>query len=45
MYGFQKLIGKKNPDKGAYFHELFLRGKPGLAQGKFALRFLLRIPF
>merc|ERR1711862_280043 len=33
MYGFQKIIGKRNVDKGAYFHELFLRSRPGLAKG------------
>ena len=38
MYGFQKLIRKDNPDRGAYFHELFLRGRPGLAQGILRLK-------
>ena len=33
IYGFQKLINKENPDRGAYFHELFLRGRLGLARG------------
>ena len=37
MYGFQKIIGKKNRDKGAYFHELFLRGRPGLSRGMLRL--------
>ena len=38
MYGFQKIIGKKNRDKGAFFHELFLRGRPGLSRGILRLR-------
>lgn len=29
IYGFQRLT--KGPDKNGYYHELFLRGKPGLA--------------
>ena len=33
MYGFQKITSKKNPDKDSYFHELFLRGRPGLSRG------------
>ena len=33
MYGFQKISSKKNPDRDAYFHELFLRGRPGLSRG------------
>ena len=33
MYGFHKIKGKNNVDKGAYFHELFLRGRPGLCLG------------
>jgi len=32
MYGFKKVTGKKNSDRGAYFHELFLRGRPGLSR-------------
>lgn len=30
IYGFQRLT-KTGVDKGGYYHELFLRGKPGLA--------------
>lgn len=30
QYGFQKIAGLDNGDKGAFFHELFLRGRPGL---------------
>ena len=33
MYGFQRIVGKNNRDNGAYFHELFLRGRPGLSKG------------
>ena len=33
MYGFQKLTGEGKRDRGAYFHELFLRGRVGLAKG------------
>jgi len=33
MYGFHKMKNKYNVDKGAYLHELFLRGRPGLAYG------------
>ena len=33
MYGFQKLTRKDNQDRGAYFHELFLRSRPGLSRG------------
>jgi len=33
MYGFHKLIWSKNVDKGAFFHELFLRERSGLAKG------------
>ena len=33
MYGFRKMKNKYNVDKGAYVHELFLRGRPGLASG------------
>lgn len=33
MYGFHKIKGKSNVDKGAYFNELFLRGRPGLCHG------------
>ena len=33
MYGFQKITSKKNPDRNSYFHELFLRGRPGLSRG------------
>jgi HSF-type DNA-binding len=30
LYGFKRLT--KGPDKGGYYHELFLRGRPDLAQ-------------
>lgn len=30
LYGFQKIVNFDNEDIGAYFHELFLRGRPGL---------------
>lgn len=30
LYGFVRLLGK-GPDKGGYFHEMFLRGKPNLS--------------
>ena len=30
LYGFKKLTA--GPDKGAYYHELFLRGKPSLSR-------------
>ena len=33
MYGFHKIKGKSNVDRGAYFHELFLRSRPGLSHG------------
>ena len=33
MYGFHKIKNKYNVDKGCFFHELFLRGRPGLACG------------
>lgn len=33
MYGFHKIKNKYNADKGGYIHELFLRGRPGLACG------------
>ena len=33
MYDFRKITSKKNSDRGAYFHELFLRGRPGLSRG------------
>jgi HSF-type DNA-binding len=32
MYGFLKLTGDFNADKGAYYHALFLRGRPDLAK-------------
>jgi HSF-type DNA-binding len=33
MYGFLKLMGDfNNADKGAYYHALFLRGRPDLAK-------------
>lgn len=38
MYGFQKLTRKGNADRGAYFHELFLRGRPGLCRGIMRLK-------
>ena len=38
MYGFQKLVAEGNPDRGAYFSELFLRGRPGLARGIMRLK-------
>ena len=38
MYGFQKITSKKNPDRDSYFHELFLRGRPGLSRGIFRHR-------
>ena len=31
MYGFHKIRSKLNVDKGSYYNELFLRGRPGLA--------------
>lgn len=31
MYGFYKIKNKYNVDKGCFFHELFLRGRPGLS--------------
>ena len=30
LYGFTRLLAK-GPDKGGYFHEMFLRGKPNLS--------------
>ena len=33
MYGFHKIRSKLNVDKGSYYNELFLRGRPGLACG------------
>jgi len=30
IYGFQRIVGTGNQDKDAYFHELFLKGRPGL---------------
>ena len=33
MYGFHKIICNSNVDKGAYFHEMFLRSRPGLCHG------------
>merc|ERR1712232_520 len=33
MYGFHRIKGKCNVDKNSYFHELFLRGRPGLCHG------------
>jgi len=40
IYGFQKMSGEGSTDKGAYFHELFLRGRPGLCawMGRFKSR-------
>ena len=29
-YGFHKIIGNGNKDKGSFYHHLFLRGRPGL---------------
>uniref|UniRef100_A0A7R9WI83 HSF-type DNA-binding domain-containing protein n=1 Tax=Pseudictyota dubia TaxID=2749911 RepID=A0A7R9WI83_9STRA len=31
LYGFTRLTSS-GPDKGGYYHELFLRGRPGLTQ-------------
>jgi len=33
IYGFQKITNKDSIDRGGYFHELFLRGRPGLLRG------------
>merc|ERR1712174_33213 len=40
IYGFQKMSSEGNADKGSYFHELFLRGRPGLCawMGRFKSR-------
>merc|ERR1711982_103485 len=38
MYGFHKIVGKTNKDKGSFFHELFLRGRPGLCRAMARLK-------
>jgi len=32
LYGFKRMTKPGSQDKGAYYHELFLRGKPGLCR-------------
>jgi len=32
-YGFRKIVGDNNKDKGCFFHEMFLRNRPGLCSG------------
>jgi len=33
LWGFTRLVEKGDPDIGAYYHEMFLRGKPFLCHG------------
>ena len=33
MYGFHKIKGKSNADRGSHYHELFLRSRSGLCDG------------
>jgi len=37
IYGFRK-VGRKNTDKGAYYHEMFLCGRQGLCAGIMRLK-------
>jgi len=38
LYGFVRITRKDHPDRGAYYHELFLRGRPDLISRLFRTR-------